>query len=411
MRQKGDLFFRKLFYSLLLILVYLVGRGVPVPWVIPAEHQDLFAMDLSSMIGDILGKDPSGGSVLALGLGPYMSTMIFVQIASSLTRRNNKNKKPSRKLVRRISISIAMVVAAVQGFVETAEMELRPDYFSGIPTSRILTVITLMAGVAVVIFLAESNTEKGLGGMSAFILVNVLTNARKSLTLIVLQVLENKEQGLLMLMGLLGVGILLIVQTVVFDYAEIRLKICRVMIHNDLSDIGYLPIKLNPSGSMPMMFAMTFFLIPYYILAGLQLLFPGNRVLGMMVDNFQMSEVPGVIFYILVIIFLNFAFAAVFIDPGELAKNFREGGDCLVGVDPGTPTEKAIKNHLRFCCTISAAVQCILVGGPMLAGAVTHTQSKLNSLPMTVMILAGITLSVVREAQMLMEFRDYKKFL
>ena len=411
MQQKGDLFLRKLFFSLLLILFYLVGRGVPVPWVIPAEHQDLLAMDLSSMIGDMLGKDPSGGSVLALGLGPYMSTMIFVQIASNLGRKNKKAKKPSRKGIRRISISIAMVVAAVQGLVETAKMELRPDYYAGIPTSRILTVITLMAGVAVVIFLAESNTEKGLGGMSAFILVNVLTNARKSMTLIVMQVLENREQGLLMLMGILGVAILLIVQTVVFDYAEIRLKIYRVMIHNDLSDIGYLPIKLNPSGSMPVMFAMTFFLIPYYLLAGLRLLFPANRIIGLIVDNFQMSEVPGVIFYILVIIFLNFAFASVFIDPGELAKNFREGGDCLVGVQPGEPTEKAIKHHLYFCCAVSAAVQCVLVGGPMLAGAVTHTQSKLHSMPMTMMILAGITLSIVREAQVLMEFRDYKKFL
>ncbi len=411
MQQKGDLFFRKLFFSLLLILIYLVGRGVPVPWVIPAEHQDLFAMDLSSMIGDMMGKDPSGGSVLALGLGPYMSTMIFVQIASSLTRKNNKNKKPAKKMIRRISISIAMVVAAVQGFVETAKMELRPDYFTGIPTSRILTVITLMAGVAVVIFLAETNTEKGLGGMSAFILVNVLTNARKSMALIVMQMLEDKDQGLLMLMGLLGVGILLVVQAVVFDYAEIRLKIYRIMIHNDLSDIGYLPIKLNPSGSMPVMFAMTFFLIPYYILAGLRLLFPGNRVLGIIVDNFQMSEVPGVIFYILVIIFLNFGFAAVFIDPKELAKNFREGGDCLVGVQPGEPTEKAIKYHLRFCCGVSAAVQCILVGVPLLLGAITHSQSKLNSMPMTMMILTGIALSVVREAQVLMEFRDYKKFL
>ncbi len=411
MQQKGDLFFRKLFYSLLLILIYLVGRGVPVPWVIPAEHQDFFAMDLSSMIGDMMGKDPSGGSVLALGLGPYMSTMIFVQIASSLTRKNNKNKKPAKKLIRRISISIAMVVAAVQGFVETAKMELRPDYFTGIPTSRILTVITLVAGVAVVIFIAETNTEKGLGGMSAIILVNVLTNARKSMALIVMQMLEDKDQGLLMLMGLIGLGIFFIVQAIVFDYAEIRLKIYRIMIHNDLSDIGYLPIKLNPSGSMPVMFAMTFFLIPYYILAGIRLLFPNNRVLGIIIDNFQMNEVPGVIFYILVIIFLNFGFSAVFIDPKELAKNFREGGDCLVGVQPGEPTEKAIKYHLRFCCGVSAATQCILVGVPLLLGAITHSQSKLNSMPMTMMILSGITLSVVREAQVLMEFRDYKKFL
>jgi hypothetical protein len=70
-----------------------------------------------------------------------------------------------------------------------------------------------------------------------------------------------------------------------------------------------------------------------------------------------------------------------------------------------------IKGHVHFCCGVSAAVQCILVGGPMLAGAVTHTQSKLNSMPMMMLILAGITLSIVREAQVLMEFRDYKKFL
>ncbi len=411
MQQKGDLFFRKLIFSFLLILIYLVGRGVPVPWVIPAEHQDLFAMDVSSMIGDMLGKDPSGGSVLALGLGPYMSTMIFVQIAMSLTRKNNKDKKPAKKKIRRISIAASMVVAAIQGFVETAGMELRPDCITGIPASRILTVITLMAGVAVVIFLAESNTEKGLGGMSAFILVNVLTNARKSMALIVMQILEDRDQGLLMFMGLLGAAVFLIVQTVVFDQAEIRLKIFRIMIHNDLSDVGYLPIKLNPSGSMPVMFAMTFFLIPYYILAGLRLLFPGNRVLSVMVENFRMREVPGVIFSILVIIFLNFVFAAVFIDPGELAKNLREGGDCLMKVEPGEPTEKVIKGHVHFCCGVSAAVQCILVGGPMLAGAVTHTQSKLNSMPMMMLILAGITLSIVREAQVLMEFRDYKKFL
>ncbi|MBR1439922.1 MAG: hypothetical protein IJ589_01730 [Lachnospiraceae bacterium] len=389
-------------------LLYLIGRGTPIPWVIPTEHKDLFSMELSGMIEDMLGKDPSGGSVLALGLGPYMSIMVFMRIFMSI---GPKEKKPkfSRSVMRKITLIPAFVVAAFQALLETRHMEMRDISF--FLSGQVLTVITLVAGCAFTIFLAEANTEKGFGGMSLIIMINILTNTRKNLVPIALELKEGGSQNIIVAFVLVVIGIGLMLISAVFDYAELRLKTFRVMINNELSEVGYLPIRLNPSGAMPIMFAMTFFLIPYYAIVGLGLLFPENHVLKVMQANMNLNCIPGILLYLGMILILNFAFASVFVDPVNIAKQFRETGDCLVGYKPGKETEKAIKKELYFCCCIGAAMQGICIGAPLISGALQNSTSKLYSIPMTMMILTGISLSMVREARVLIDFRDYKPFL
>ena len=131
-----------------------------------------------------------------------------------------------------------------------------------------------------------------------------------------------------------AVFVFLVLITILFEKTELRFDIYRIMIHNELSDVGYMAVKLNPSGTMPVMFGMTFFLIPTYLVKGLLLLFPDSAALQWIADNMKLTSVPGVLVYMLVVVALTYGFSAIFIDAAKIAKQFKESGDCIAGVRP-----------------------------------------------------------------------------
>ena len=386
-----------------------MGRSVPIPWVVPQEQTDK-GLDFSTMIGDMMGKDPSGGSVMALGLGPYVSTMIFVQIIASI---GSKDKKRDKNTIRRITMIIAILVGVLQAYVQTADMEFK-NYGAGLletTAPRILTIIALVTGCFVVIALSENNMEKGFGGMSTFILVNMLTNVRTLVIEVYRKITESGKPDLIMILITFAVVMLLLLVTILFEKSELRLELYRIMIHNDLSDAGYIAIKLNPSGTMPAMFAMTFFLIPIYLVKGLGLLFPHVSWIARAEKMLDLNTVSGVVLYCLVVILLTYGFAGIFVDAKQITKNFRESGDCIAGVRPGKDTLKAVKKSVHFCCFFSALMQSVCVCGPLLIAALHHDSSRLYSAPMTIMILTGISLTLINEAEVLRMFKDYKPFI
>ena len=410
MQQKGDLFLTKIRFSLFVVTVYLIGRNIPIPWIIPQQTIDPEkALDFTYVIEEMMGKHTLSGSVLALGLGPYVSTMIFVQIIMALWNRG-KSQGISGVLVRRITLSIAIVVGAIQAYVSSGSVTFKESVLP-LWILRLLTVITLVTGCFVVITLSEMNKEKGFGGMTALIMVNILTGLKSQLLLVGHVVMEEGKPDIPLILGFAFVAALLVFLILLFETTELHLDVYRIMIHNELADQGYLAIKLNPSGTMPVMFAMTFFLIPTFAIKGLLLLFPSSGVLQTIDENMNLNSIPGVLLYLLVVVFLTYGFSSIFIDGTSIAKQFKESGDCIVGVRPGKFTERAVKHSIRFCCFFSALMQCACVGIPLLIGAYRQDPSKLYSAPMSIMILTGISLTLINEADVLIRFRDYKPFL
>ncbi|WP_081664781.1 accessory Sec system protein translocase subunit SecY2 [Butyrivibrio sp. FCS006] len=399
----------RFFYTLCIVCLYILGRKVPIPWVITSDvpTDSLFAYTES-----ILGTDVSRGSIFSLGISPWITSMILMQILSSLFR--GKDKIISKAFMRRITLIVTIFMSLIQAYSLMEKFTFREDIFPDIRMAEIATLITLMGGTFAVIVLGENVSEYGIAGTSALILVNILSTFMNNLIsyLYEPQWTDVTKQTIL-LFGVAPVAYLIFIvfATALFERSELRIPIYRVMINNDLADDIYIAIKLNPAGTMPVMFAMTFFLIPHYIAELLLNIWPGQEVLVTISDTISMENYIGILFYLLMAIILNFAFSFILINPSELTKQFMESGDCIAGLRPGKETHKFINKNIRFCAVLSCIMQCTMVGIPLFMRAATGSDSKMFQMPVTMIILTGLMLNVFEEIRVYRNFRDYKVFL
>jgi preprotein translocase subunit SecY len=305
-------------------------------------------------------------------------------------------------------------MSLIQAYSLMEKFTFREDIFPDIRMAEIATLITLMGGTFAVIVLGENVSEYGIAGTSALILVNILSTFMNNLIsyLYEPQWTDVTKQTIL-LFGVAPVAYLIFIvfATALFERSELRIPIYRVMINNDLADDIYIAIKLNPAGTMPVMFAMTFFLIPHYIAELLLKIWPGQEVLVTISDTISMENYIGILFYLLMAIILNFAFSFILINPSELTKQFMESGDCIAGLRPGKETHKFINKNIRFCAVLSCIMQCTMVGIPLFMRAATGSDSKMFQMPVTMIILTGLMLNVFEEIRVYRNFRDYKVFL
>lgn len=399
----------KSLYMLGIVCLYILGRNVPLPWVVSTSYP---ADSMFAYTASILGTDVSRGSIFSLGVSPWITAMIIMQILSSLFRK--PGRVISKAFMRRITLIMTLFMAIMQAITFMEQLTLREDAFPYMWQTRVSTAIALVGGTFVIIVLCESNTQYGISGASALILVNILTTLRNNVITYMSEPQWNDTtwRGIVLYRVLPAVYLTIIIfATVLFEKAELRIPVYRVMINNDLADDSYIAIKLNPAGSMPVMFAMTFFLIPYYLMEALLKIWQEQPILLAIKSAFSLDRGIGIILYLLMAVLLNYSFSFITINPSELSKQFMESGDCIAGLRPGKETLKYIKKCIVFCLIPSCIMQCTLVGMPLFAKAVYHSASKAFQMPITMIILTSIMLNIHEEIKILRNFRDYKAFL
>ena len=278
----------------------------------------------------------------------------------------------------------------------------------------VAVIITMVGGTFVIIVLSENISEKGLAGTSAIILVNILTKFMNNLFSYIgePQWADMNDKNIIIYVVIPAVYVIFIIlMTVLFEQSELRIPVYRVMINNDLADDNYIAIKLNPAGTMPIMFAMTFYMIPSYLVEVLLKIWQEQPVLTSIKNIFSLNNYAGIILYLLIAVVLNYSFSFIMINPSELSKQFKEGGDCIAGMRPGKETLRYIKRCIRLCVVPSSIMQCTIVGIPLFIKIINNSNSKIFQMPITVIILTGIMLKVFEEIRVIRNFRDYKAFL
>ncbi|MBP3783416.1 MAG: hypothetical protein J6I68_09230 [Butyrivibrio sp.] len=400
----------KFLYTLAVVCIYLLGRNVPLPWIVSATENSVDS--LFAYTASILGTDAGQGSIFSLGISPYVTSMIIIQLLFALFR------KPgiiiSKVFMRRITLIITLFLAVIQSFSLLGQLTLREDAFPYMWQTAAATVITLIGGTFVIIFLSECITENGLAGTSALILVNILTTFMHNLLSYFNepQWTDITDETVIFYGVLPAVYVVFIVfSTVLFEQSEFRIPVYRVMINNNLADENYIAIKLNPSGTMSVMFAMTFFMLPGYFVGALIKIWQEQPVLVAIQNVFNLNNYVGIAIYLMIVVLLNYSFSFIMLNPSELSKQFMEGGDCIAGLRPGKETLKYIKKCIRFCLVPSSIMQCVIVGIPLFIKAANGSDSKIFQMPITVIILTGILLKVFEEIRVIRNFRDYKAFL
>ncbi len=401
----------KLQYSIAVVLIYLLGRTIPLPFV-EVDNGSFFSMGLQGFINSAMGNTVGQNSILTLGFMPYMTSGIVLQVIQLSSGGDSKRTSP--KTIYKLTLFATLAVAILQGVIRSWEMQLQ--IIPGISNIlvRVLVVLEMVAGTFVVVHLAEQNSVWGIGGQSLLIFINVLDGLRGSLMTWAMELgggegdVMSKFFSTILVLALVGMTILL---TVAFERGEWHEQVKRLSIDNAFAEDSYIAIKMNPVGSMPVMYGMAFFSLPVYLLYLIDHIKPGIPFVTYWIQNLNLDSISGLLIFAAVLFLLTFALSNVYINPRDASDDLKKNGDYIVDVKPGKDTKRYLAKTITFASVASSLMMSLVVIGPMIYKVSKHSSSQIFMLPMSIMIMTSILLNILDEIKMLKVFEKYKPFL
>ena len=402
---------KKLTTAFFIICVYILGQNIPLPYVRIAEVGTDADQTFFAMLQAFNGANRQTVSIFALGIMPYMTASILMMLKNLGNRKNRSVPLISPELQVKL---LALIMCVFVSALRTQNYQYTRALAGSYMLTRLFTVLVLVTGTFTIVWLTEQNAVHGIGGMTVVILVNIVKNIVSNL----FSVRRGFAEGIydpgkdLVKVGILFlIGFISMIVIMVFDDAELRIPVQKVMIYNEMADDNYMAVKLAPVGIQPMMYVMAFFTLPYYIFRLLAVLFPDVIILAVIARNLQMNTLPGVIIFFVIFLLLTLALAMVQISPEDIAEEMKKGGDCIIGLRPGDETEKYLKKIILSLSLISSVIMGGLVVLPMLLRVFWNLPQELAMLPMSLMFIGGILRRVSQQIRVLGMLDSYQEVL
>jgi len=412
---------RKLIFTVLMLIVYRIGAHIPIPNLDPDKFRELIETYGGTMGGflDII----SGGAfknvtIFAMSITPYINSSIIIQlltVAIPSLERLAKEGEEGRKILAQYTRYGAVIL----GFLQAAGLYwgMRSAVIGGPNVLNFITItLTFTAGTAFLMWLGEKITENGIGnGISLIIFAGILSRGPQAARLLY-GLYEAKAFGegiigILVILLILVIFVAVIAAVIWVQEAERRIPIqyAKRVVGRKMygGQSTHLPIKVNMSGVLPIIFAMSIMAFPSTLVT---MFWPNSTSkIALFFKNSQ-GTIWYALIYALLIIFFTFFYSVIQFNPVEIANNMKKNGGFIPGLRPGKPTSDYIAKVLNritwfggFFLAVVTLLPSILgtifkVGGIWIGGT-------------TVLILVGVALETVKqiEAQMLM--RHYKGFL
>ena len=411
---------KKILFTLVIILLYRLGNAIPVPDVNIALLNAYFAQQQSTILGllDVMsGGAFSNATIFALSIQPYINASIIIQLLCiaipALERLSKEGGEEGRKKIASITRYATVAIGLLQGFayymlIKNNNM-LNADA-QGI-WSAIVIILTFTSGSALIMWLGEQITEFGIGnGISMILFASIISRLPTSLITTVRNIAAGNLQWWLALLMLIG-AVAMIVLIVYVNDAERRIPVqyAKRVVGRKMygGQSTHLPMKVNMSGVMPIIFAQSIASVPATIVA-----FTGKTD-GWVNTWFSNNSIPYAIIYFLLIIFFAYFYSTIQFNPVEVANNLKKNGGYIPGFRPGKPTSEFIQKVLNKITLFGAIYLGIIAIVPILISHFSNA-AALTGLSLggtSIIIVVGVALETVRalEAQMLM--RNYKGFL
>ena len=396
-------------YSVLIVLVYLLGRSIPIPWVVYQEAESA-GSGIQALIGSFLGSSLSTTSLFSLGLAPWVTAMVMVSVFQKTLEDKTQKKSPGR--ANRATLFLATILAFVQALVSAVKMQYQP--WGNLRTTDLwlLTAAILVGGSFLIRWLVGRNTTWGIGGQTLIILVNILGNLRQ----VVMEYIRSAEGAggwkFVCFLFLGGAAVLVIFTVMLFlEGGEFRSTVRRIGINNLYAEDDYIAIRLTPVGTMPVMYVMSFFTIPYYVLLILNWFLPGREWIEEGISVMNLNQLTGVWIFGGLLLLLTAVLAVIFVGPGEIAKNLERQGDFLDYLEPGRETAWHLRGQTLMAALLSGAVTWLLVIPPLVIRVLRGGTSGIYMAPMTIMVAAGMAAELLEEAKVYRTMENYKPFL
>lgn len=441
----------RMLFVLFAIVIYRLGANIPVPYVSSDALNTFMNNAGGSVFGylNVLSGQAFGSATLfALSVSPYITASIVVQLLTialpPLERwakeEGDEGKKKIDLLTRIITIVLAVITAVGYTILITSKS------YSGMTTvDRITDGLTLYAffqctvmvlcycaGAAIIMWIAHQIDEKGIGnGISMILFANIVAGF-SSLASSLWNIITNEKfhiwGGILIALACVVVALAVLVFIVWFTDSERRIPIQYAKQVKGRKMYGgqktNLPIKLNMSGVMPIIFASSIVSLPATI-AGF---FPKVKWLTWIADNFNYYKWPYLVVFLVLLVLFAFFYIQISFNPVEVANNIRAQGGSIPGYSAGKATSDQIKKILHRITLIGAIFLCVIAGVPMLVTVIyeavtggalsagTADASLVNIAQIafggsSLLIVVGVAIETVRELEAQLSLRNYKGFL
>ena len=411
---------KKIIFTALILLIFRIGNAIPVPYVDTGLLNDYIKQLSTTVLG--LYNVMSGGAfaeatVFALGVQPYINSSIIIQLLTiaipALERLAREGGEEGKKKIQSITRYATVAIAILQGW---GYYMLMKNY--GILTNTgvwaaLVIIASFIAGSSFVMWMGEQITEFGIGnGISIILFAGILSRVPAMVSSMV----SGLKAGTLVWWAavLVVIGILALIVLITWvNGAERRIpvqyakrQVGRKMYGGQAST---LPMKLNMSGVLPIIFAQSIARIPSTIAAFCKQPAEGTFWYGFL-NAIDTKSVLYMIFYFLMIIGFSYFYSTIQFNPIEISNNLKKNGGFIPGFRPGKPTADFIKKVLNKVTLFGAIYLGIVAILPLIIGKAVNN-AALSIGGTSVIIVVGVALETVQalESQMLM--RQYKGFL
>ncbi len=418
---------KKILFTLLILTIYQLGALIPVPGL----NREVFSTLLQRMgqIGQMMniinGGSLFAASIFAMGITPYINSSIIIQLLTvaippleRLQKEGEPGKKKIQKIVRFTTIGLALIQATAFWF---ATKEAMTTLMNPVLTA-ILIIVSFTAGTAFIMWLGERINEKGIGnGISLIIFTGIVTRIPDMANSLFNHAIAVSGQFDPMALGIL-LGVLLFVAITLATTATIIFVIFvqnaerRIAVQYSKKVVGrktyggqntYIPLKVNQSGVMPVIFAMSILSLPQTIVS--MFFASSDNIVVEWFRNFGSNPMYYVVELLLVVGF-TFFYSMIQFNPIEISNNLQKNGGFIPGVRPGRPTADYIARTASRMNWADGLFLSLVVLIPTLLGTLAHIPDVWFA-GTSVLILTGVANDLVKQIESQMVTHHYRGFL
>ena len=405
----------KILFTILIIAVFRIGSVIPVPYINVDALSAGATNEFFSYLSILTGGGLEYGAIFAMSVTPYINSSIIIQllcVAIPALERLQKEGEEGQKKLAQITRYATVILALIQG---TA-------YFFYLKNSNFLTVskpgavvfaafviiLAFTAGSALVMWLGEQIDAKGIGnGISMLLFAGIISRGPDAFQAL-LYYWELKRY--VAVIGIVLIFLVIIAFIVWMTNAERRIPVqyAKRVVGNKMygGQNTHIPIKVNMSGVMPIIFSSSILMLPTMVLSFMKN--PENWIYKVLTLFSVQGVFYAVIYFILIIGFAYF-YATIQFNPVEMANNLRKNGGMVPGIRPGKPTSDFISKILSRITLMGAVFLSVIAILPIIIGSVGGINISLGGT--SVLIMVGVALDTVKNVESQMMMRHYKGFL
>lgn len=411
---------KKMLLTLLMLLIFRLGCFIPVPGIASGSFQSLASNDFFSIMSTITGGSLQNGTLFALGIIPFINAFIIMQLLTLVIPpldRLSKQGEDGRKKITQITRYMAILLAIIQGVGICLGWggDMFDATFGSTKLTMALVIMMFVGGSCLVMWIADRITEYGVGnGTSLIIFVGILASAGQSLVNAFANVGNgDTAKNVWLIIAFLVVVLFVFVFIIFVDLAERRITIqyAKQVKGNKMygGQSTHIPMKVNASGVMPIIFASSFLMFPQMIAS----FWPTSAFYQWWAKWLGIGTPIYITVMCLLILFFSFFYSQIQFNPDDISKNIQQNGGYIPGIRPGRPTAdylKKINNRITLFGAIFLAL--IALVPSVVFKFIGQENGLANSFSATgLLIVVSVAMEFDTQLQNQLMMKHYKGFL